>query len=134
MKLLIVPATHIDKAWADGASCLAAACKDVEEITGDQLKLILSRGERWLFSLMDGEKVVGWSAARVDALPNMRVFFITDLVAPNADFSRFFTAVKELAASIGCSRVRCAAKPAQARLYKTKCNLQPIYEILEVVI
>ncbi len=132
MELRPVPATHIDMAWKDGASCLAEAC-DVSggEITGDQLKMILSRGERTLIQMWDGE-IVGWGVVRIDQLPNMRVLFITDLVAHNGHFEQFFTAIKEMATALGCSRVRCAAKPAQARLYRMKCQFQPVYEILEV--
>lgn len=132
MDLALIPATHVDKAWADGASCLGEACKEVDEITGDQLKLIISRGERFLFALRDGDSTVGWATAKVDQLPNIRVFFITDLFAPNVGFERFFNAAKDVAASLGCSRVRCAAKPAQARIYRMKCNFQSVYEILEV--
>jgi hypothetical protein len=132
MKLEIVPPTHIDIAWSDGASCLAEACEIVDEITGDQLKMILSRGERTLIRMVDEDKTVGWGAIRIDQLPNLRVLFITDLVAHNASFEKFFTEIKQMALSLGCSRVRCAAKPAQERLYRMKCGFQPVYQILEV--
>ena len=43
ISLSVVAPTHIDKAWKDGASCLAEACETSGgEITGDQLKLIQS--------------------------------------------------------------------------------------------
>lgn len=134
MELVHVPATHIDYAWRDGASCLAEACELVDEITGDQLKLILSRGERTLLMLKDADKPVGWGAFRVDQLPNCRVLHITDLVAHNAGFERFFEEIKKVAVSLGCSRIRCSAKQAQARLYRMKCGFKPIYETLEVVL
>lgn len=132
MQLIPVPASHIDKAWAEGASCLAQAC-DVSggEIEGPQLKMILSRGERTLVRMDDGG-TVGWGVVRIDQLPNMRVLFVTDMVAPGAHFERFFGALKEVAQAQGCSRIRCAAKPAQARLYRMKANFRPVYEILEV--
>lgn len=134
MKLIPVPSTHIDVAWfREGASCLAQACDTSGgEITGDQLKLILSRGERTLIRMdVDGE-VVGWGVVRVDQLPNFRVLFVTDMVAPGAHFERFFEALKELAQGLGCLRIRCAALPAQARLYRMKTGFKPVYEILEV--
>lgn len=134
MTLTPIQASHIDAAWAAGASSLAKACDTSGgEITGDQLKMILSRGERTLIR-MDADKTVGWGVVRVDQLPNMRVLFITDLVAPHGHFETFFTSIKELAASLGCSRVRCAAKPAQERLYSMKCKFQPVYTILEVLV
>lgn len=135
MHLSIVPSTHVDKAWSDGAACLAKACDTSGgEITGDQLKMILARGERNLVAMVDDGKPVGWAVFRIDQLPNARVFFITDLVAPHANFPAYFDQVKEMAAGYGCSRVRCAAKPAQARLYKMKLGFTPVYETLEVLI
>ena len=132
MKLLTVDARFIDKAWADGASCLSEACdKSGGEITGDQLKMMLSRGERTLVRMDDEGVSVGWGVVRIDQLPNMRVLMITDLVAHNGGFERFFNQIKQFAADCGCSRVRCAAGEAQARLYRMKCGFKPVYQILE---
>jgi len=125
----------IDFAWAEGASDLAKACETSGgEITADQLKMILSRGERTLVKMMNGDTIKGWGVVRVDQLPNVRVLFITDLVAPHGSFEQFFIAIKDMAKQLGCSRVRCAAKPAQERLYRIKCGFQPVYNILEVTI
>ena len=133
MQLVPIPAHLIDFAYRDGADCLSKACDTSGgEITGDQLKMILARGERQLIRMDADGQAVGWGVVRVDQLPNMRVLFITDLVAPHSHFEQFFSAIKELAASLGCSRVRCAAKPAQARLYSMKCDFKPVYSILEV--
>lgn len=133
MKLIPVPQTHIDLAYKRGASCLSEACDTSGgEITGDQLKMILARGERTLLEMTMDEKTVGWGVVRVDQLPNMRVLFITDLVAHNGGFEQFFEAIKHLARDLGCSKVRCAAKEAQARLYRMKAGFQPVYSILEV--
>jgi len=132
MKLIQVPASHIDAAYADGASCLAEACeKSGGEIEGPQLKMMLSRGERTLIRMDDEGKTAGWGVVRIDQLPNMRVLMITDLVAHNAGFERFFDNIKQLARDLGCSRVRCAAKEAQARLYRMKAGFTPVYTILE---
>jgi hypothetical protein len=132
MQLTPIPATHVDLAWKEGAHCLSLACDTSGgEITGDQLKLILSRGERTLIRMDDEDKAIGWGVVRIDQLPNMRVLFVTDMVAPNVHFERFFEALKQLALTHGCSRIRCAAKPAQARLYRMKTGLRPVYEILE---
>ena len=132
MELQTVPAIHIDRAWKDGASCLSEAC-DVSggEITGSQLKMILSRGERTLIRMWDGE-VRGWGVIRLDQLPNMRVLFITDLVAHNGHFEQFFEAIKQLAREWGCSKIRCAAGKAQERLYRSLCGFKPVYTIIEV--
>lgn len=133
MQLVPIQSTHIDAAWKAGACVLAKACDaSGGEITGDQLKMILSRGERTLIRMDSDGATAGWGVIRVDQLPNMRVLFITDLVAPHGHFERFFSSIKELAATLGCSRVRCAAKPSQERLYKMKCDFKPVYQIMEV--
>lgn len=133
MQLVPINQNFIDKAWKDGAHCLSEACDTSGgEITGDQLKMILSRGERTLLRMEAEWQTVGWGVVRIDQLPNMRVLFITDLVAHNGGFERFFQSIKDMAASLGCSRVRCAAKPAQERLYRMRCGWKPVYSILEV--
>lgn len=133
MALIPVPQTHIDLAWRDGAHKLAEACDSSGgEITGDQLKLILSRGERTLVQMQADDKTVGWGVVRVDQLPNMRVLFVTDMYAPWGHFETFFDELKGMARALGCSRVRCAAQAAQERLYRMKCGFSPVYTILEV--
>lgn len=133
MNLSIVSPNFVDKAWNDGASCLAEACDTSGgEITGDQLKMILSRGERTLVALMDADKPVGWGAWRVDQLPNVRVLHCTDLVAHNAHFELFFDELKKAADYLGCSEIRCSCGPAQARLYRMKLGMEPVYETLRV--
>ena len=133
MQLWPVPPEQIDRAWKDGAACLHEAC-DVSggEITGSQLKMLLAQGERTLLAMHDGQKIAGWAVIRVDQLPNLRTLFVTDLVAHNGHFERFFEALNTMAASLGCSTIRCAAGPAQARLYRQKLGFQPLYSILEV--
>lgn len=132
VKIHFVEPQFIDFAWAEGASCLAEACELVDEITGDQLKMILSRGERILLRMdMDGE-TVGWAAIRVDQLPNLRSLHVTDLVAHNGHFELFVDELKEVAKKMGCSRIRCSTKEAQARLYRQKAGFQPVYTTLEI--
>lgn len=133
VSLLVVPATHIDLAWGQGASDLAQACDTSGgEITGDQLKMILSRGERTLLQMTRDGVTVGWAVIRIDQLPNVRVLFVTDLVGHNCGFDSFLLPLREMAAQLGCSRIRCAAKPAQERLYRMRCGFKPVYSILEV--
>ena len=129
MKLVQVPATHVDFAWRDGASRLAEACDCSDaEITGDQLKMLIARGERLLLQLVaDDGAITGWAVVRIDQLPNMRVFFVCDLVGKNV--LPFFTEALKLAYALGCSQIRCAAKPAHERLYR-RVGLKPVYQIL----
>ena len=130
MQLTHIPAKFVDQAWKDGAHLLGESC--VEECTPDQLKTLIAQDARVLIRMDDEGKTVGWGACFIQQLPNLRVLFITNLYARGAQFERFFPALKEMAAGLGCSRIRCAALPAQALLFKTKCGFQPVYETLEV--
>jgi hypothetical protein len=121
----------IDAAWRDGASELARACDTSGgEIEGPQLKMILARGERTLFRMDADGQTVGWGVAKIDQLPNIRVLHVTDLVAPNGHFEAFFADLQQIAKQFGCSEIRCAAQPAQARLYRMKAGFEPVYQIL----
>ncbi len=133
MKLLHVPATHIDRAWKEGAHHLSEACATSGgEVTGDQLKMLLARGERNLLRMDRDESTVGWGVVRIDQLPNVRVLHVCEMYAPGASFEQFLDALKELASNSGCSEVRCSAAPAQARLYQMKCGFEPLYTTLRV--
>lgn len=135
MELHSVPASHIDRAWKEGASDLAKACETSGgEITGDQLKMILARGERILLRGSVGGEVVGWVVVRFDQLPNVRVMHICELYSPNNMHAEFFRQLKELASLSGCSEVRCSASPSHARLYRSKFGFEPVYETLRVVL
>ena len=125
MQLIPVPQSHIDAAYARGASCLSEACATSGgEIEGPQLKMLLSRGERSLLEMTIEGKTVGWGVV------GGKMFMMGG--AHNGGFDDFFEAIKQLARDLGCSKVRCAAKAAQARLYRMKCGFTPVYEVLEV--
>lgn len=133
MPLIIVPPDYACFAWeTEGASCLGEVCELVEEITPSQLKMMLSRGERTLVKMEEDGKPIGWGAFRIDQLPNLRVLHITDLVAHNAGFERFFEEIKQIARRLGCSEIRNSCPPAQARLYRMKCGFESVYETLRI--
>lgn len=136
IELIHVPPTHIDRAWwKDGAHKLSEACETSGgEITGDQLKMMLSRGERALVGMRRDGEFVGWGVIFSDQRPNFRVLHVAELWAPGAGFAEFFEELKKHADASGHSRIRFAAKPAQARLYKAKLGCQSVYETLEVVL
>jgi hypothetical protein len=125
-----IDAKFVDFAWKDGASSLGESCED--ECTPDQLRLLLSRGERVLVRLDAEDGIRGWAAFRVDNLPNMRVFHVTNLAARNGKFQEFFGELKDLARGLGCVRVRCSCKPLQAKIFKNKCGFTHVYETLEI--
>lgn len=136
IELVPVPPSHIDRAWwKDGAHKLAEACATSGgEITGDQLKMMLSRGERVLIGMKRGDSFVGWGVVMTNQLPNMRVLHVCELYAPHAGFPEFFEELKKYADLTGHSRIRMSAGPAQARLYKSRLGAKSVYETLEVVL
>ena len=131
--LVQVPATHIDGAWADGAYRLAEAC-DVSggEITGDQLKFILSRGERILLRMLDDGQTVGWGCVRIDQMPNVRALHICGMWAPGFVFDQFWPLICEKAREAGCSEVRHSSDEVRSRLYRMKCGFEPLYTTCRV--
>jgi hypothetical protein len=122
LKILVVPPSHIDFAWQDGAGQLAEVCALVDEVTESQLKLILSRGERTLAQLTEDGEIVGWVCWVISNLPNKRVLHVTGIVAHNAQSERFFPNLNEIAVLCGCSGIRYSAHPAQARLNRMKAK------------
>jgi hypothetical protein len=132
MILTPIHSRFTDAAWRDGASALGESC--VDECTPDQLKMLISRGERQLVRMDDESKTVGWGVFRVETLPNFNVFFVTNMTAHNAHFERFYELLTAMAKDLGCSRIRFAAKPAQSRLYRMKLDAEPVYQILEKVL
>ena len=133
MKLLHVQPQFVDQAWRDGADRLAEACATSGgEVTGSQLKLLLSRGERNLLRMDKDGETVGWGVVRVDQLPNVRVLHVCEMYAPNASFESFVDELKALASGLGCSEVRCSAKDAQARLYRAKLGFEPLYTTMRL--
>lgn len=128
-----VPPHFVDREWKAGAFKLAEACATSGgEVTGDQLKLLLMRGERALARIVKDGQAVGWMALRIDQLPNVRVLHVCELYAPGAMFSECWDQLKVFASGNGCTEIRCAAKPAQARLYRMKFGFEPVYETLRV--
>lgn len=122
LKIVIVPPTHIDFAWQDGANCLAEVCSLVDEVTESQLKLILARGEKTLAQLLEDNKIVGWVCWVIYSLPNKRVLHVSGIVAHNAQSERFFGKLNEIALMAGCSGIRYSAPPAQARMNRMKAS------------
>ena len=132
MQLVPIPARFTDAAWADGADSLGESC--VEECTPEQLKTLISRGERQLVRMDNEGKTVGWGAFCIQQLPNMSVLFVTNLTAHKAHFERFYGLLEGMAKDYGCSRIRFACKPLQERLFRAKLQATPVYQILEKVL
>ena len=126
VELVPIDRKHIHSAWAMGAHRLSEACDTSDgEITGDQLKMILARGERQLIAMVRDGSPVGWGVIRIDDLPNKRVCMVTDMWAPGAGFAEFLHKLWDWASADGCCEIQCQAREAQARLYK-RAGFEPV--------
>ena len=133
--LQIIPPAFVDRAWKEGASQLAKACDTSGgEVTGDQLKLLLSRNERTLIRIDGDGEPVGWAVTRIDQLPNVRALHVCELFAPGGHWHECHEMLKDMAKASGCSEMRCSAKPAQCRLYQRHQPWQPLYTTMRIVL
>jgi hypothetical protein len=133
VKLLIVPPAHVDREWSAGANQLAEACKWASrEITPDQLKMLLARGERTLLALDDDGKHVAWAATQVQQLPNIRVLYIYSIFARGETGEEAFRQLADYARFEGCSSIRGACSDSIARLWQAKLGAKIIYHTCEI--
>lgn len=129
--IFIVPPKFIDRAWKDGAHNLSRACdRASREVTGEQMKLLLSRGERTLAGVTVEGKTVGWSVFEIQQLPNIRVLYIFNLYAPHHSLD-FHQLMQRVARENGCSVIRGAVDDANARLWNC-VKATKVYSIYQV--
>jgi hypothetical protein len=123
---------EIDKAWREGANELARATKwAAREITPDQLKMLLSRGERTLIGARDEGKVIGWASVSVQQLPNMRTLYVFAMAGKGIASPEVMALIQQYAQANGCSAVRGAVRPSMARLLGLR-GWKPIYTTYEL--
>jgi hypothetical protein len=108
---------EIDKAWREGAHKLSEACKWASrEITPDQLKMLLARGERVLIGMREDGEVKGWAAVQVQQLPNIRILYLYSLQGAGVCSEEGFVLLKQYAEANGCSAIRGAVRASVMRL------------------
>jgi hypothetical protein len=135
MELFICQPQEIDRAWRDGASVLGEAAKwAIREVTPDQLKMLLSRGERTLIGIRDESGIKGWAAVGVQQLPNIRVMYVYATAGRDICTRDGFELLKRYAEANGCSSVRGAVRPSMLRMMQQRFNAQALYQTFEVVI
>ena len=110
------PVAMIDTAWSDGASALAYAAKRSNgEWTGDQLKMMLLRGEVLLIGSSDL-----WAAVVINTHPNKRslhIYAVACTQGGNGINAADIAELGEYAKNMGCTSMTCAADMAAERLY-----------------
>lgn len=134
MKLFQVPVQFVERAWADGAHNLSqAAEKSQGEITPDQLKMILTRGERILLGVgEEGTPPTGWAAVSVQQLPNVRTLYVYAIYAPGSTGPAAFDLLAQYAKDAGCSEIRGACDEGVQRLWERKLKAQKVYTIMRI--
>ena len=131
MILQVVSPQFVDQAWRDGAFKLADACDRAGgEVTADQLKMMLARGEKQLVALRDDDRFKGWAVIQFDQYPNMRALFIYSLYAPGVT-KQFAELLMEVARQQGCSAIRAACDEANQRLWEMKLGAKKVYSVME---
>lgn len=133
MKLFVVP-THLAlRAWADGAHKLSEAMDKAKgEVTADQLKMMLSRGERQLIGIEDGGSVLAWFAVTVEQLPNVRVLYVYAAWAPGAVTAEVFAPLAEFARDAGASEIRGSSSDAIMRIWRAKLGAEKLYNVFRI--
>ncbi len=134
MRLVVIPPAHLDRVWREGANQLAEACKWADrEVTPDQLKMMLARGERALLALeAEAGKFVAFAAVQVQQLPNIRVLYVYSIFAPGATAPECFEHLAGFARHEGCSSIRGACSDAVERLWARKFKARTLYHICEI--
>jgi len=132
MELFQCRPDEIDRAWQDGAHRLSEATKHAaREVTADQLKMLLARGERILLGARDGNEVKGWAAVQVQQLPNIRVLYIFALQGSGVCSPAGIALLREYAVANGCTTIRGAVRASMARLL-TRLGGRPLYQTFEL--
>ena len=134
MELFVCQPHEIDIAWREGASELGQATKWASrEITADQLKMLLSRGERTLIGARENGEILGWAAVQVQQLPNIRVLYIYALQGKGIVSTEGFDLLRQYAKSNGCTSVRGAVRASMARLMR-RLEAKELYTTIEVTV
>ncbi len=133
MRLFIVPTHLAMKAWHEGACKLAEATdKAMGEVTPDQLKMMLGRGERQLVGIENGADVVAWFAVSVDQMPNIRVLYIYAAWAPGSVNLEVFAPLAQFARDSGASEIRGASSDAIMRIWRAKLGAEKLYNVFRI--
>ena len=122
----------IDAAWRDGASKLGEATKWASrEITVEQLKMLLSRGERILIGARENGQIIGWAAVSVQQYPNIRVLHFYAIQGKGIFSIDGLKAVRQFATHHGCTSIRGCVRPSMTRLL-SRLGGRHLYATVEI--
>lgn len=133
MNIVVVSPAHVCNEWGRGAHRLSEACeKSAGEITADQLKMILARGERVLLAAQEDGVSKAWAAIQIQQLPNIRVLYVYSIYAPGATGPDVFDKLADIARKEGCSEIRGAANDAVAKLWERRFGAEKLYQTVRI--
>ena len=129
----IVAPNNVYNVWADIENYLNASINvSNNDITLDQLKLLLVRGEQTLLvSVNENNKINGAMTVEFINHPNARTMFITALGGLGIVNDETFSQVETWARMQGATKTAAWAQEAQARLYKIKANFDTVRMVVE---
>jgi hypothetical protein len=120
----------IDKLWRGNADALVVAmARNGSECTGDQLKMMLMRGELLLIGSDDL-----WAAVQHIQHPNKRVLHVYAVARTQNGNGLNNMDVGELceyARQTGCTALTCSADKAAERLYY-RYGFEPVYTTMRI--
>jgi hypothetical protein len=124
------PSTMVDSLWRGSADALVTAmARNGGECTGDQLKMMLMRGELLLIGSDDV-----WAAVQHIQHPNRRVLHVYAVVCTKDGDGLNHADIAELceyARQTGCTSLTCAADKVAERLY-ARYGFEPIYTTMGI--
>ena len=132
MRLQIYPAAMVDQLWDGNADALVAAMpRNHGECTGDQLKMMLMRGDVALVGSADV-----WAAVQFVDYPNMRALHIYAVASRGNGGGINHGDIAELAEyarANGATAITCSADKAAERLY-SRYGFDPVYTTLRIAL
>lgn len=130
MQLFHVSMLHVEQAWRDGAHLLEKACERCDDMSADQLRERVLRGDYDLIGVGDAGKPVGWAAVGLQK----HWLYVHAVYAPGAAGVAVMEQLKAYAAHNGCRSIRGACCPAVARLLAQRFDAKPVTTIMEIAL
>lgn len=127
-----VPDNYFHIVWDQVEPMLAKA---IEASTKDynihHLKLYVINKTQTLLIAVDGDKIVGAATISLFNYPNHKVATITTTGGRAIVKPEVFEQVIQWAKAQGATKIRAAARDAQARLYRQKTKLNTVMHVIE---
>jgi hypothetical protein len=105
--------------------------ESTKDCSPEQLKVLLSRGEQYMFVVRDNNIIIGAFTVNVYTVPNAKVAFTTAMGGKGLMDKETITQYEAWARSQGVTKLRANAKDAQARLFQQKLGLIKVSNVVE---